>query len=312
MMKDGTVRQILADPEFDPSFLLEPALLNYMSKNPSSVASDKVAMKWLAKDETVIRGIASLVNPNNTSVLADAVASIGRMDTSWAKSDAAHNLCISIEKCAVNGGFDDIARVAEIVCYSSVTSKVEDLPIFVSLIAPQYREAMLEKAIESGYSIGFEVKSWNTLMDWQSTKMVKMFAKAFEECKVKITDEVLRYMSGVFKTRPKIYSDEGAIAVCQAIKNRWPSSFVCFRCGQGSEFVDSSRDRRRRRSAVPRRITSPSGFTLHKKKCDPNNEYPSPWESHFMVRRDLEFQCQYCGRECTSPSGLTLHEKKCV
>ena len=76
MMLRDTAVAILSDPEFDPSEILNEALISYMETHLDQICQMKGTTKHLVKDETITELIADHIDVNDRSLLSKYIAAI--------------------------------------------------------------------------------------------------------------------------------------------------------------------------------------------------------------------------------------------
>jgi hypothetical protein len=329
-MQEDTAQKILSDPDFNPGGIWADALMEYMKDHPTKVADDAVAMKYLVQDPTVAPFLCRLIDINNIEQVNTCIKAISKCKSRHLIDPASRDfLEVLEEKTHDRQAIEDII-INNIIVFSSVKvlsdhdTHISDR-IVEALIGSEYRPTteshkawgFLTKYPSGAFKFIERAKTKNGAW-WMHAERSKMELyrqerkhgrrrnkDEWEMMKKAIPANAFQNFSTAVKTIESKANACRAAEIISITKTLWPNHYVCFRCGKGSGWDRYGRPNEKRQ------LKSKSGYSIHRKKCDPNNKFPSPHEIFLGEERDLEFACRMCGETFTSASGKTLHEKRC-
>jgi hypothetical protein len=299
-MKKETLHKILSDPNFDPSSILEEAIVSFVSKNPERLAEDEVVYKYLIRDPSLASQMQKTVDINNIENLKVFLHTASKADH-WVANSVKASFINKLDN-VVDENIDAIFELV-VTRKIDVTSNPSGMRSFGRKLSDDQLDRLLRVAKTAD-----RVRTWNAEA-WDAFLTTSFGIDTFIEC-LKKGNIIPRPYDGsnFFRKMSEIIKAEGSSPRSMEILNWCKSEYdshICFKCGRGCE-LDASGNHRE--SNV---IKSLSGYTLHRQKCDPENEYPSPWEILFNEVRTFEYPCKFCGEVFTTTSGRTLHENKC-
>lgn len=308
-MNKNTIQKILSDPEFDPSDIFGAALSEYLESHPSSLGSDVKMLKHLVMDPSICTNIVRVINVNN--LINDGHANlIGKLARTISHAEGSQLVLAAkelLEKMSlVSEG--NIETVYEILKeHTEILMHPNDANVLKRL-KPEYACTLIGLASATDH---WGLSDWNFALQWDEG--IKILTKTIAEGK-------LDYMVLNSDASPNIFQTVSrrikTLGMCDlthdltvAIGKKWDYTHICFKCGQGAGMVSGGKHKCIKR--MPE-LKSLSGYTLHRNRCDPKNEYLSPWEILYGHSRIFTYKCERCGYEASSTSGLSLHEKFCT
>lgn len=309
-MNEKTAQKIMADPRFDPTTFFDKALEVFVKTKPRTLAGlSGVALEYLIADSTEVcsmvrNGLVDVSNEIHVDNFMKALAGV-----TWYQREAME----TFTKLMLNSDSD-----------YAFNAWLENIKVFDFMQHPKwYRQwhnilknqnaikPVMEK-LDEYVSQNWEVESIELLLE-SGTEGRSLIAKWLPHAEIHPwsarywkRENVTRNEFQIISMACQIEKDnpEFLQEMIEACNAKW-EAHVCFNCGGGCGFNTKSE---KSRNNI---IKSVSGYTLHRKKCDPDNLYPSPWEIATGEPRKLEFKCWKCGLVCSTQSGLTLHYKKC-
>jgi len=298
-MKDSTFQRIVGDPGFDPHGIIEDALVEFIKRHPSKVARDRVALKWLVKDPTIIQDIVGVVSINDLEMLEPFLESVEKHDGYQQGSVKNH-----IIGCLINVEPKNVDAVFTMVV-KAWNPRPKVIPeAFINLLRPEQVDEMTQTMLDNKAEMQWDEVDWNVAT--RTPFGIKTFVDAFVSSKVEISNGIFPVISQVTRA---VVGTPDAGRLLHAVDRKW-NTYVCFACGYGAN-LDHGRYRRRG-NQTPKLIKSLSGYTLHRQKCDPKDGFLSPHEIITGKPKQLDFSCDRCGETFNTKSGLTLHRKACV
>lgn len=298
-MKDRTLHKILGDPEFDPSIFLEDAIKEFVSKHPTQVAQDKVALRHLLEDIDVITNLVDAIDVHDVNMISKFMTTLA--ESEWQRNEACKNL---VKRLA---GEDLIsAEVTGVVADYATTFPclwcLSDSYGILAKVSNNFVGQLARSVVNGGGTRTWDYHDWRIALESGGVSP-EDFVNALKKQKVSLIP-ITTTKRGRNDTTNFWTISEVAKAIAADESLRWLrnelldacnerfDSYACFCCGKEP-------------------IKSISGYTLHLKSCDKGNQYPDPWQIFHGQPRELSFKCERCGQKFTTTSGLTLHSKKC-
>jgi len=308
-MNKSTIQKILADPEFDPSDIFGAALSEFLESHPSALGSDVKMLKHLVMDPSICTNIVRVISINN--LINDGYANlVGKLTKTIShaegreQSNAAKEL---LEKMFMvsDGNLETIFEILKE--HTEILIHPNDAQILKRL-KPEYACTLIGLASATNF---WGLADWIFALQWDEG--IKILTKTINDGKLDYAVLNSDASPNIFQT---ISNRIRTLGMCDlthdltvAIGKKWDYTHICFKCGQGAGMVSGGKHRGTKR--MPE-LKSLSGYTLHRNRCDPKNEYLSPWEILYGHSRVFTYKCKRCDYEASSTSGLTLHEKFCT
>ena len=329
-MQEDTAQKILSDPDFNPAGIWADALMAYLKINPIKVASDAVAMKYLIQDPAVAPHLINLIDINDTDRVRTCLKAVSKCDANhliWGAArdfwEQQYRVKLDNQQTIEDIIVENIGVFSEVEVLSENRHRISD-NIIKALANSEFKPhvdrnhkawAFLTRYV-SGALVFVDAAKYQERAWWMHAERKKMAfykeqRKFYKYQKSKEEWEKMRKATPVspfqnFSTAAATLKHSTSRAeVIGVVKNLWPNHYLCFKCGKGSGTNRSGHIDEKKQ------LKSKSGYSIHRKKCDPDNEFPSPHEIFFGEERDLEFACKMCGATFTTASGKTLHEKRC-
>jgi hypothetical protein len=305
-MQDSTFNKILSDPNFDPHGIIEDALVEYIKNHPEEVAKDRVALRWLVLDSTILGEIVNVIDINDIEMITPFVNTINKPSSDgWSKENTIKTLIKKLDRLKPEN-VDQILKIIAGACGSFNPSQLPTT--FVNSMSVEQINWFVDNAVRKGAEV-----VW-TAADWDIVTRTKMGTTAFVNCfsagRMPLTKESFQIISKCAKAiqvNAGCLDNEEKRMMIRRVDQDW-QSYVCYKCSCGTNV---GRFSRRGTNPDTNVIKSISGYTLHRQKCDPQNLFPSPHEVFFGKPKTLSFECHGCGEVFTTTSGLTLHRKSC-
>lgn len=297
-MRDSTFQRIIGDPDFDPHGIIEDALVEFIRNHPQKVAQDRVALKWLVKDPTIIESIVKVVDLNDLEMLEPFLESVEKHD-GYQQTPVKNHIIAHLTKVKP----ENIDAVFTMVV-KAWNPRPKMIPTeFLNHLRPEQINEMTQAMLDNKGEMNWDAEDWKEAI--RTAFGTQTFVDAFVSSKVTISEPIFPIISQIARS---VAGTPDADRLLHAVDRKW-DTYVCFACGYGANL---SPHHYRRRAPAPKLIKSLSGYTLHRQKCDPKNEFLSPHEIITGKPKQLEFSCDRCGETFTTLSGLTLHRKVCV
>lgn len=290
MISSDTVKAIMTDPEFDPSSIIVPALQSYIQCNPSKVLEDPVTVKYLAKD---CKGALAIVREMDVNAIGkDGPITMEHIRHILSMNDwRVHRyLGYSLEKLTSRQLDNEFVSA---IIESRAIGFIESYQTFINKLDRLNKTKILDKCVSLEDTKLWDRPMWESILDWDHYESIRLLAITLANRKMDITPNKLgRHDSNSIRMIPPNLMEhpEYLGMISDAIRNGYPDEYVCFSCGATT--------------------SSPSGYTLHRKKCDQQLRYISPYEMLYGKKRPLDIRCDICNKSFKSRSGLTLHKNK--
>jgi len=295
-MKKETLQRILGDPDFDPYSVVEQALVEFIERYPEKVAEDEVCLKHLVKDPECISEVAGMVNVNDAQLLGDLLASIKRSD-SW---DAARTLDTVLDRLR-EVETANVATIFEAIREAAPATRLTKMHSnFLDMLQQEQVDEFVKEAVEADAAERWESDDWK--IAFRSDEGTKAYFQALVDGKVKFKTDTFALISHCATV---VKGDAEAEQALLTILDDRYKTYVCFKCGRGSKVDHYGHD------APNNVLKSLSGYSLHRKQCDPEGVFLSPHEIFTGDPKVLSFECASCSETFTTLSGCTLHEKTC-
>ena len=301
-MDKKTLHKILQDPDFNPAIFLEQAIVDFVSRNPEKVAEDAVALRHLIGDTNVAPRVFKLVEINDLHLVKTYLKAIRAMQGYYDQGSALRQLTSKLHRLHKENVAEMVKMLKENVGKIAGLNEPSSLVKIADIMNKDDLEEMIVMTLKSA-GTDWKVDDWDvaTKIDVGITKFImKMKEMSINE------EEMFNFMS---RLAHRVKGTEFAPLLLDKIKEKW-STYICFKCGKGKGpwRAASWRPPKGKNDF----IKSISGYTLHRKTCDPKDEFPSPHEIITGRPMELEWECERgCGATFTTSSGKTLHEKKC-
>jgi len=279
-----TIRHILGDPDFDPGIIFEDALKDFVKKNPAEVAKrDKVALKWLVKDPEVVAAVAEYIDVRgDVEMVPDTIMSLQKIRYLGSRE----RYVAGFMKRFTLAPVESINALVEgILRYPSIPFSWYPVDLLDRMSRDQV-SSIISATVNEGNTACWKAEDWRPIVDNETG--MNHFIDALEKEAVFLDDTGILHIISQCAKKTK---DPRHIKVLNDFK-AGDNFYRCFACGRAP-------------------IKSISGYTLHRKRCDPRNRYPSPHEIFHGEPKELSFECSTCGETFSTQSGCTLHEKNC-
>ncbi len=301
-MQKKTLHKILQDPLFDPAIFLEQAIVEYIKKHPVEVAKDKVALRHLVGDPSTAANVFQLVDINDLDLVRSYLQAIPGIP--YGQSDAVSALTERLHKLRE----ENVAEMLEIIKESIGKVSGLDTPKSLYHITPIMGENDLDEMMTIMLK-NASLTLWKP-NDWKVAIKTEDGQKALIKTipKISINDADMFQLLSLLGTTLK--GTKLANKLLELIRTKW-KTYICFNCGKGKgPWKPISYRPERGKNDF---IKSISGYTLHRKKCDPENKFLSPHEIIEGRSMKLRWECDRgCGATFTTLSGKTLHGKTCI
>lgn len=301
-MKKRTLHKILQDPDFDPAIFLEEAIVNFINQHPVKVAEDKVALRHLVSDSDVAANVFQLVDINDLDLVKSYLTAIPGMN---------YNQAGAVEIMTAKLGNvkeENVGKMLEMIKESIGKIYGLDTPKSLKHLAP----IMVDDDIDKMMTIMLgqaKLESWQP-DDWEVAIKTKDGQKALLKTLPKVKILEVKMFQLISRLGTALEGTQSAKELLEVIRAKW-STYICFKCGKGKGPYKPHTYSRKNRGTNDF-IKSISGYTLHRKGCDKENEFLSPHEIINGRPMKLKFECELaCGATFTTLSGKTLHEKSC-
>lgn len=277
-MQDKTVQRILGDPNFNPDYILEDALIEYIKGHPTKVAECREALRWLVRDPSTISDISKVVDINDIEMIGEFMETVKR-SSSWSRADVIQRLLKNTSKVRP----ENMEEFLKLFNSAMLEVRPSIIPAHFRshLSRAQLKEVMISR-LQSNLS-EFRSVDWNILIKYpEGVDAFLQYIKGNS------------YYAGNEATRLQIFSDVARIVKGKPVETillDYEKNLQGYRC-----FACSAH------------LKSLSGYTQHRaKKC---TTHPSPHEIILGHPKSLSFVCK-CGDIFTTKSALTLHRKVC-
>lgn len=286
-MQDSTFNKIIGDPNFDPHVILEEALVEFIKNHPTEVAKDRVALKWLVRDSSIIHDIVTVIDINDVEMIPVVFDTIEKISWEHSRIRTKAELIKKLRDTKP----DRVTDLLEIIKDKAPSTRLGDYPEkFIEQLAADQIDSLVVSAVQAG-SEGWRTEDWKIAI--KTTTGFEAFMEALKQRKVSFSSDTFQLVSQCARTATQGEYKAILLGLFADL-----NSYVCFACGRGTGGETDL-------------IKSLSGYTLHRQKCDPDDAYLSPDEIINGKPKTLSFPCGRCGEVFSTASGLSLHRKAC-
>jgi hypothetical protein len=288
-LQESTFRKIVGDPDFDPYGIVEEALVEFIKRHPEKVATDRVALKYLVQDPSIIDTIAQVIDINDLETIPVALDTAKRIQWDHSRQRTRNRILNKLKGAKP----ENVDALLQIVKDKAPETRLGSFPSeFIDMLTDEQGDELVVNAVQAGSTDGWHSSDWKIAI--RRPAGLDAFIEAIKKGVVAHQTDNLQLVSKVAVAVKGQRDKERVLLGMFSDLN----SYTCFCCGKGTTGQDNDI------------IKSLSGYTLHREKCDPGNEFPSPDEIITGKPKTLEFPCE-CGEVFTTSSGLSLHRKAC-